>query len=104
MFVTSELVFINPKLNEIKNIIKNTQLEYQQKYGYNNYRNVIVKCNVKLFDKIENKTKNIMIEHVNIIGKVKKITQSSKKMIKFIRVLELTIIIQGRIVKIVIDV
>ena len=48
-----------------------------------------------------------MIEHVNLIGKVTKIMQSSKGMIKFIRVLkvvELTIIIQGRIVKIVIDV
>ena len=33
MFVTREYVFINPKLNEINNIIKNTQLEYEQKYG-----------------------------------------------------------------------
>ena len=40
-----------------------------------------------------------MIEHMNIIGKVNKIMQSSKGMIKFIRVLELTIIMQGRIQK-----
>ena len=32
-----------------------------------------------------------MIEHKNIIGKVNKIMQSSKGMIKFIRALELTI-------------
>ena len=34
MFVTSELVYINPKLNEIFKIIKDIQLEYNQKYGY----------------------------------------------------------------------
>ena len=70
MFVTSELVYINPKLNEINKIIKDIQLEYNQKYGYNYYTKVNVKCNVKFFDKIENKTKKIMIEHENIIGKV----------------------------------
>ena len=37
MFVTSEAVYINPKLNEINNIIKNTQFEYNQKYSYDYY-------------------------------------------------------------------
>ena len=96
MFVTSEFVHINPKLNEIKNIIKNTQLEKNQKYGYDYYRKVIVKCNVEFFDKIENKTKKIMIEHENITGKVNKMKQSSKGMIKFIRALELTNRMKGR--------
>ena len=53
--------------------------------------------NVMLNFLIENKTKNITIEHMNIIGRVNKIMQSSKRMNKFIRALELTIIIQGRI-------
>ena len=99
MFITAEFVSIDPKLNEINDIIKNTQLEYNQKYGSDYYAKVDVKCNVKVFDKKENKTKNIMIEHKNIIGKVDKIMQSAKEMIKFIRALELTIIIQERIHK-----
>ena len=72
MFVTSEIVYNNLKLNEINNYIKNTQLEYNQKYGYDYYREVNVKCNVKFFDKIENKTKNIVIEHMTVIGKLNK--------------------------------
>ena len=32
MFITAEFVFINPELNEIESIIKNTQLKYMQKY------------------------------------------------------------------------
>ena len=47
--------------------------------------------------------KNFMIEHENIIGKVNKIMQSSKGMIKCFRGLELTIRIQGRIHKNVVN-
>ena len=99
MFITAEFVFINPQLNETNKIIKNTQLEYNQKYGYNYCAEIDVKFNVTFFDKIEDKTKNFMIEHKNINGKVNKIMHSPKGMIKFIRALELTIIIQGRIQK-----
>ena len=103
MFVTAEFVFLNRELNKINNIIKNTQLECNQKYGYNCYAKIDVKCSVKFFDKIENKTKNIMIEHENIIGKVNKILQSSKGIIKFISALELIIRIQGKICKNVVN-
>ena len=44
-----------------------------------------------------------MIEQGNINGKVNKIMQSSKETIKFIRALELTIRIQGRIHKNLVD-
>ena len=44
-----------------------------------------------------------MIEHENIIGKVNKKMQSSKEMMKFIRALELTIRIKGRIHKNVVN-
>ena len=37
MFLTSELVYIIPKPNETNKIKENTQLEYNQKYGYNYY-------------------------------------------------------------------
>ena len=62
MIVTTEYIFNNPKLNEVNNIIKNTLLEYDQKYGYDYCRKVNVNFNVKFFDKIKNKTINITIE------------------------------------------
>ena len=46
MIVTSKYIFVKPKVKEINNIIKNTQPEYEQKYGYNYCRKVNVKCNV----------------------------------------------------------
>ena len=57
MFDTAEFVFINPELNEIKIIIKNTQFKYMQKIVGNYYTEINVKCNVNFFDGIENKTK-----------------------------------------------
>ena len=96
---TIEYVYDNIKLNETRIIIENTLLEYHQKYGYNYNTEVEVKCIVKFFDKIENETKNIIIEHENIIGKVNKIMQSSKGMNETIKALELTIRIEGRIHK-----
>ena len=59
MIVTSEYIFLNPKLNEIKDIINNTRLEHDQKYGDNYCRKIEVGCNFKLFNKIKNKTKKI---------------------------------------------
>ena len=74
-----------------------------QKYECNCYTEVNVKCNVNFFDKRENKAKNILIEHENIIGKVNKIMQLSKGMIMFIRVFELTIRIHGKVHKNIIN-
>ena len=103
MFIT-QFVFINPKVNEIINIIKNTQLEYIQEYGCNYHTNVNIKRNVKFIDKVENKTKNILIGHENVIGKVNKIKQSFKGMFNFNRVLKLTIVIEGKIQKNIVNV
>ena len=65
-------VFINPKLNEINN----KKTHNLNDYIY--YTKVNVKCNINFFDKIENKTKNIMIERDNLIEEENKIMQSSK--------------------------
>ena len=54
-------------------------------------------------DKIKNETKHITIESYNIIGELNKIMQSSKDMINLIRIIELKIIIKGRIYENVID-
>ena len=45
MIVTSEYNFLNPKINEITDIINNTRLEHSQKYGDNYCRKIEVKCN-----------------------------------------------------------
>ena len=96
LVVTREYVWINPNLNEIKNIIKNTHLEYEQKYGYHYNRDVIVKCSVEFFDK-KNETIIILIECYNVFGKIQKVMQSSHIFMKFIRAFELILRIQGRI-------
>ena len=53
--VTSENNFINPKINEIKDIIKNTIQEDNEKYGDNYCRKIEFKYNIKFFDKKQNK-------------------------------------------------
>ena len=80
-------------------MIKNTHHKYTRKYGCIYITEVNITCNVKCFDKTENKTKIFMIDRENVIGIVNKIMQSSEGMVEFIRVLELTIRIQERIQK-----
>ena len=58
-----EDVYINPELNEIKNIITNTLKEYFQKYNNSFWKRLDYKSNIRLFDKIKNKTKNITTRH-----------------------------------------
>ena len=52
-----------------------------------------VKCVADFLDKIIKETKNKTIERYNIIRELNKTMQSSNGMIKFIRVIELKIII-----------
>ena len=53
MIVTSEHIFVNPKLNEITDTIKNTRLEHDLKYGDKYCGKIEVRCNIKFFDKIK---------------------------------------------------
>ena len=57
--VTSEYIFLNPKLKEIIDITNNTILEHNKENGDNFRRKIEIKYNIKFFDKIKNKTKNI---------------------------------------------
>ena len=61
IIVTSEYIFIHPELNEIKDIIKNTRLEHDRKYGDNCCDKDEVRCNNKFFDKLKHKTKKIRL-------------------------------------------
>jgi len=97
-FIT-EYVYNNIKLNETRNIVENTLLEYERKYGFNCNRVVKVEFSAKFLDKSTNETKIIPFESSKIIGKVNKIMQSSKGICKFIRIIQLKIIIEGKIYK-----
>ena len=68
IIVTSGYIFINPKLNKIKDIIANTRQECDRKYGGNYFDKIEVRCNIKFFDKIKNKTKNITIKPYHLHG------------------------------------
>ena len=87
------------KLDETRNIVENTILEYEQKDGVAYRKSVKVKCVAEFLDEIKNKTGNETIERYNIIGELNEIMQSPKGVIKFIRVIELKITVQGRIYK-----
>ena len=50
IIVTSDYIFINPNENEINNIINNTRLQLNKKYGDNYCRKIEFKFNIQLFD------------------------------------------------------
>ena len=100
MIVTSEYVYDNIRLNETRNIIQNTIQEYEEKHGFYLYRDVKVKCISEFYDKIKNERKIIIIDRYNIIGELNKIMQKSKGKIKLIKIIEVKILIKGRIHKI----
>ena len=102
-FFTSESEYVYIKLNETSKIVENTLQEYEQKYGADYRKIVKVMCVAEFLEKIKNETKNVTIERYYIIGELNKKMQSSKGMIKFIRVIELKVIIKERIYKDILD-
>ena len=86
---TSEYVYNIIKLDETRKNIENTLHESEQKYGASYRRIIEIICIAKFLDKIKNETKNIFIENYNIVGELNKITQSSKGMNKFIKIIEI---------------
>ena len=101
IIITSEYDYNNLKLNETRNIVEDTILEYEQKYGCDYLKSVKVKCVAEFLAKTKNETKKITIERYNIIGELNKVMQSSKGMIKLIRIIEMKYIIKGRLYKVV---
>ena len=97
IIITSEYVYNNIKLNETRNIVEKTLKEYKQKCGGNYRRSVKVECVATFWDKIKNETKNITINSYNIFVELNKILQSSKGMIKLIRIIQVKIVIESRI-------
>ena len=61
MIVAIENNYINPDRNSIYGIVNNTILEHKRKYG-DSFRKVEYKQNFKLFDKLKNKTKILILD------------------------------------------
>ena len=104
MIVSSECICNNIKLSQTCNIVGNTPNEYEEKYGYNYHRVVEVMCLSEFFYNLKNGTKNIIINSYNIIGELNKIKQSSRRMIKLIKVIQVKNIIKGKINNIILDI
>ena len=94
---TIEYVYNNITVDETRNIVDNTVLEYERKNVGIYWRSVKVKCVVKFLEKRKNERKNIIIERYNIFGEVNKMMQSTKGMCKIIGLIELKIITKGGI-------
>ena len=67
IIITSDYVYINIKLSGTHNIVENTRLEHEQKYGANYHRSMEVKCVAEFLEKIKNEIKTIIIKRYNII-------------------------------------
>ena len=103
MIIIGEYIYSNIELNETRNIVENTLLEYEQKFGADYSRSVKVKCVAEFLVKTNTEIKNVIIERYNFIGELNKIMQSSGGMIKLIRIIELKIVIKKRLYKHVLD-
>ena len=104
MIVTSEYVYNNNKLNETRKIIENTLEEYERKYGFNFNKVINVNCIADFLDKIKNEVKVLTIDRYKIIGELSKIVQSSKGMITRFRVIQVKIMLEGKIKKNIMDI
>ena len=62
MNVISEYVYNDIKLDETRNFVDNTLLEYKRKYGYNYNRTCEIKCITKFSDKMQIETKKYYIK------------------------------------------
>ena len=104
MNVTSEHVFLNPKLDKIKCIIEKTQLENDDKYGYSYGRKFEVRCDVELLDKTENKTMKITINNFRVHHGISKTIKTSRGQYELIKPTKLTNSIEGKLCKKVIEI
>ena len=94
MITILEYIFINPELNETKNIINNTIKHYIKKYGNSFWKRFENICNIRFFDRIKNKEKNIKTKRG-----VKKTKIASNGRYECIEINNFIILIKGDIKK-----
>ena len=66
MNIIIEYIFINPELNEIKNILNKTIKDFIKKLGNSYWRRLDYRYNIRFFDKIKIKTKILQLDMVRI--------------------------------------
>ena len=86
-------------MNEIRNIIQDTLGKYSEEFGFSIHREEKVKCIAQFYDKINKETKIIIINRFNIVAELNRIMQKSRGLVKLVGVIELTVVIEGRINK-----
>ena len=97
MIVTSEYVFNNPKLDEISDIIKNTERKDNEKYRGDDEKKVEVLCRVEFIDELTYKTKSIKIIHYFKFYRIHRRIVASNNRYKVNRINELIIVIDREI-------
>ena len=102
MIVTSEYIFINPKLKEITNIIKNTERNHYEKYGQDKIK-IQALCYVEFIDRWTKKIKNVTIGNYYIIYRINRRICASNKRYSVNKVNKLMITIEAEIKKYVIN-
>ena len=98
MNIVIEYFFINPEINEVENVLNNTLKNYFKKYGISYWKSLDYKYNIRFFDKIKNKTKNITTRH----GHKRNIVASNGRYV-YIEINTFIILIEGNILKNVIS-
>ena len=93
---------MNPKLNEITDIINNLRLEHDQNFRDNFCRKIDVKCNINFLDKIKNE-KNTTINDYHVHRGIKKTITASQGRYDLIKQNEMIILIEGIVYKNVIN-
>ena len=99
MIINSEYIYDNIKLNEARNIAQNIKEVYEEQYGFELYIDVKVRCVGEFYDRITNETEIVIINRNKISGELNKIMQKSRGEVKFIKIIEVKIIIECRIYK-----
>ena len=94
IIITSEDNYYNIKLDEACDIVENTLLEHEQKYGGDCQRIVKVKCVAEFLDEIKNEMKFITFQSCNINDELNKVMISSEGMLILIRIDKLKIVIE----------
>ena len=94
MIITSEYVFINPKLNEISNITRNTERKHNEKYGSDLKDKIEVMCDVEFKDKLKNKTRIVKINHYYVRYRISRRECASNNRYAVNKVIKLIIIIE----------
>ena len=94
--ITSEYDYNFIKLDETRNIVEKTEEDCRRKYNANCETKKVI-CVFEFLDKIKkNETKSITINSENNIKKINKAIRLSKGVLKFVRLIELKIILKAR--------